>query len=94
MRANTSRRELVAGGLESGKVVRVVGLADTIPFKKDDPFDASNRRISIIVMNRKTEEAFRAQGEEGVDQDEVDVAPAFDADTLRRSIEERARQPG
>ncbi len=94
MRANTSRRELIAGGLESGKVVRVVGLADTIPFKKDDPFDASNRRISIIVMNRKTEEAFRAQGEEGVDQDEVDVAPAFDADTLRRSIEERARQPG
>lgn len=30
-RANSSRRELVLGGLEMAKVVRVVGLADTIP---------------------------------------------------------------
>ncbi|MCB1959170.1 MAG: flagellar motor protein MotB [Rhodocyclaceae bacterium] len=56
-RANASRRELVAGGLEDGKVIRVVGLADIIPFKPDDPYDPSNRRISIIVMNRQTEQA-------------------------------------
>jgi chemotaxis protein MotB len=56
-RANASRRELVAGGLEDGKVLRVVGLGSAIPFDKDDPNASVNRRISIIVMNKKAEEA-------------------------------------
>jgi chemotaxis protein MotB len=56
-RANASRRELVVGGLEDGKVLRVVGLGSAIPFKKETPNDPVNRRISIIVMNKKAEEA-------------------------------------
>jgi chemotaxis protein MotB len=56
-RANASRRELVMGGLEDGKVLRVVGLGSAIPFDKDDPNSPVNRRISIIVMNKKAEEA-------------------------------------
>jgi chemotaxis protein MotB len=56
-RANASRRELVAGGLEDGKVLRVVGLGSAIPFDKEDPNAPVNRRISIIVMNKKAEEA-------------------------------------
>ena len=62
-RANASRRELVAGGLEDDKVIRVVGLADTVPFKADDPYDPTNRRISIIVLNRKAEAAIRGTPE-------------------------------
>ena len=61
-RANAARRELVAGGLEAGKMVRVVGLADTIHLVPDDPMDPANRRISIIVLNRQTEELFLADG--------------------------------
>jgi chemotaxis protein MotB len=71
-RANASRRELVAGGLEPGRVARVVGLAETIPFNVDDPLDPANRRISIIVMNKKTEEAVRSGSEGGL----VDVDAA------------------
>ena len=56
-RANASRRELVAGGLEDGKVLRVVGLSSAIPFDKNDPNSSINRRISIIVMNKRAEEA-------------------------------------
>ena len=56
-RANASRRELVTGGLEDGKVLRVVGLASAIPFDKNDPNGPINRRISIMVMNKKAEEA-------------------------------------
>lgn len=52
-RANASRRELVAGGLEDGKVMRVVGLGSAVPYNKDDPSDPVNRRISVIVMNMK-----------------------------------------
>ena len=56
-RANASRRELVAGGLEGGKVLRVIGLSSAVPFSKDDPVAPVNRRISIIVMNKQAEEA-------------------------------------
>ena len=42
-------------------MVRVVGLADTIPLDVDDPFNPINRRISIIVLNKSTEEAIRSQ---------------------------------
>ncbi|MGB7988844.1 MAG: flagellar motor protein MotB [Candidatus Methylophosphatis roskildensis] len=61
-RANASRRELIAGGMDEKKVVRVVGLASSILFDKDDPTNPINRRISIIVMNKRTEEALMRDG--------------------------------
>jgi chemotaxis protein MotB len=56
-RANAARRALVTGGMAEDKIGRVVGLASTVPFDKNDPLNAINRRISIIVMNQKTDEA-------------------------------------
>lgn len=61
-RANASRRELVAGGLEEGKVVRVVGLSSAVLFDKENPLNPINRRISIIVLNKKAEEAAQHDG--------------------------------
>ncbi len=71
-RANASRRELVAGGMDESKVVRVVGLASTVLFDKVDPNSPINRRISVVVMNKRTEEAV-IRDESGVqDTDESD----------------------
>ncbi|PVX97409.1 flagellar motor protein MotB [Paraburkholderia unamae] len=56
-RANASRRELIAGGMDESKVLRVLGLASTQNLNKADPLDPENRRISIIVLNRKSEDA-------------------------------------
>lgn len=55
-RANASRRELIAGGMDESKLLRVVGLASASLFDKENPLDPSNRRISIIVMNKQAEE--------------------------------------
>jgi chemotaxis protein MotB len=55
-RANASRRALVAGGMEDDKVLRVVGLSSAVLFDKENPLNPVNRRISIIIMNKKTEE--------------------------------------
>jgi len=57
-RANASRRELIAGGMDETKLLRVIGLASTEPLNKNDPLDPTNRRISIIVLNRKAELAY------------------------------------
>jgi len=56
-RANASRRELLAGGIRENKILRVLGLADAVPLAGAEPLDAANRRISIIVMTKKAEEA-------------------------------------
>ncbi|HEX7649223.1 MAG TPA: flagellar motor protein MotB [Noviherbaspirillum sp.] len=61
-RANASRRVLVAGGMDESKVLRVVGLSSAVPLDKNDPFNPINRRISIIVMNKKTEESALKEG--------------------------------
>jgi len=64
-RANASRRELIAGGLADDRVLRVQGLASSQPFDEKDPLAPTNRRISIIVMNREAEDRmFRTDPEQ------------------------------
>ena len=73
-RANASRRELVAAGIDEGKIVRVVGLASSIVFVKDNPLAPGNRRISIVVLNRHTEEVLTTDGRTLVVNSAEDVA--------------------
>ena len=73
-RANASRRELITGGMDPDKVLRVVGLASAVLLNKNDPNDPTNRRISIIVMNKRAEDTARHDG--GVIQVENSVPPA------------------
>jgi chemotaxis protein MotB len=51
-RANSARRILEAAGMRPGRIDRVVGHADLLLRFPDDPLNAGNRRISILV--RKT----------------------------------------
>jgi chemotaxis protein MotB len=55
-RANAARRALVNAGLPDEKIARVVGLSSSVLFDKQDPQNAINRRISIVVMTKKAEE--------------------------------------
>ncbi len=49
-RANSSRRALIAAGLPTERIVRVVGMADHEPIDENDPFSAQNRRISVLIL--------------------------------------------
>jgi chemotaxis protein MotB len=62
-RANASRRALISGGMAQEKILRVVGLSDSVLFNPAAPYDAHNRRISIIVMNQKAMDAVLVDGE-------------------------------
>ena len=79
-RANASRREMIAGGMDENKVLRVVGLSSTLLFDKNDPLSPTNRRISIIVLNKRAEEAL-LQGDGhaslDVDSESVDELPSL-----------------
>lgn len=55
-RANASRRELIAGGMNEEKLLRVVGLSSVSLLDRENPFNPINRRISLIIMNKEAEE--------------------------------------
>jgi chemotaxis protein MotB len=78
-RANASRRELVAGGMKDNKVLRVVGLASSLPLDTENPLNPMNRRISLVVLNDKTERQIRGMPEEPTEeiQNEADAAEAL-----------------
>ncbi|MYM66575.1 flagellar motor protein MotB [Pseudoduganella sp. FT55W] len=75
-RANASRRELIAGGMNDAKVLRVVGLASAVNLDKADPFNPINRRISIVVMNKRAEESVLRDGRKMEVGAEEEPAPA------------------
>ena len=81
-RANASRRELIGGGLGDEKIVRVVGLSSAVLFDKADPLNPINRRISIIVMNKKAEEAAAKDGG-SLDAGDVPTTAAGAAPTVQ-----------
>lgn len=78
-RANTSRRELVAGGMDTDKVLKVVGLSSAVLFDKNDAFNPINRRISIVVMNEKAVNAVTMDG----DAVEVDMEERSNIELLK-----------
>lgn len=49
-RANAARRYLLFSGIEEARLSRVVGRAATEPLLPDDPENARNRRLSIILL--------------------------------------------
>jgi chemotaxis protein MotB len=61
-RANAARRELSVGGLDETRVLRIVGLSSAVLFDAENPKNPMNRRISIVVMNKKTEGAVSKDG--------------------------------
>ncbi|MCE0490714.1 flagellar motor protein MotB [Pantoea sp. Mb-10] len=63
-RANASRRELVLGGMDGSKMLRVVGMADTMRLKNRGANDAVNRRISLLVLNHDTQAAIEKENAE------------------------------
>lgn len=66
-RANASRQELIGGGMQEGKVLRVLGLAATMPLDKSDSLAPVNRRISIVVLNHRAQARFEVENASAAD---------------------------
>jgi len=67
-RANSARRTLEQYGYSGDKVLRVIGMADALPFVDDDPLDPQNRRISLTVMKQSaTRRILKPTGDSGMD---------------------------
>jgi chemotaxis protein MotB len=50
--------------MKENKILRVVGLGSSLPLDAEDPLNPMNRRISLVVLNDKTERQIRGLPEE------------------------------
>ena len=60
-RANAARRALGDAGLPEVKIAQVVGMGDKAHFNIEDPSDPINRRIAIVVLNKRTDKAIASR---------------------------------
>ncbi len=88
-RANSVRRELISGGMEETRIVRVIGLSSSVMLDPHDPSNPINRRVSLIVMNKKAEEIAAKDG--GV-IDAKDVQSAPDITSIKDKQVEEVKQ--
>jgi len=84
-RANASRRELITGGLSGEKILRVVGMSSTMSLAPKQPDAAINRRISLVVLNKQTEEMIEHENAEN---------PGVDVNGTRDLIQQTGTKPG
>ena len=66
------------GAKFSSKIVRVVGLAASVPFVESNPLDPANRRISIVVLNKESEEQLL----------DTQTAQVEDAESTTKAVDE------
>ena len=59
MRADSARRALMEAGVPKTQVAQVIGMGDTAPLMPDDPAADVNRRISITMLNKTSDESVR-----------------------------------
>jgi chemotaxis protein MotB len=63
--------------MKDSKVLRVVGLSSSLPLDTENPLNPMNRRISLVVLNEKTERAIRGLPDEDQVNNEADAAKAL-----------------
>jgi chemotaxis protein MotB len=83
-RANAARRALEGAGLETERISRVVGLGSSVLFDKENPRNAVNRRISIVVMTREADQNAKL----------TDVPQSVQAEVPKEAGEETMIAPG
>lgn len=84
-RANAARRLMQANGLGASQVTQVRGFADQRLRKLDDPLDASNRRISLIVQYTEKKEE---------EKDAKDVKPSAAGEEKKTGEEKKPGEGG
>jgi chemotaxis protein MotB len=93
-RANATRFILNQGGLGDDKIVRVAGLSSSVPHNAKDPLDPMNRRISIIVMNKKSEmKLFEEAGGKATDVKEIKASQEAATPPAEGAHGEKAKTP-
>jgi len=86
MRADSARRALMEAGVPKEQVAQVIGMGDTAPLKSDDPTNPINRRISITMLNKSSDQSVKDRAGSGVDVEFVNDGEAVEDDERQPAI--------
>ncbi|MFP3515948.1 flagellar motor protein MotB [Pseudomonas sp. SIMBA_077] len=86
-RANAARRALVAGRYPDSQVARVVGYASSVLFDTANPTSPINRRIDIVVLTKKAQQAI--EGEQGAEPVKAEQLPKEPQDPITLPAEQQ-----
>jgi chemotaxis protein MotB len=89
-RANAARRLMQQDGVRTDQVTQVRGYADQLLKVKANPYDPSNRRISILVKNQQS--VAPAAGEVNSAGDSPNLQPSFPPATENKESAEADKQ--
>lgn len=78
-RANAARRTLLVAGYPEHQLARVVGYADSALFDRNEPTNPINRRIDIVVLNKRAEDSILKNSTDAVIEDDGQGEAAPDA---------------
>lgn len=84
-RANAARRALGDAGLEELKIAQVVGMGDQAHFNIAEPDSAINRRIAIVVLNKRTDKAIASRAGGYIDEGDLGAPDAERNEAINRS---------
>jgi len=54
-RADSARRALMEAGVEKSQIAQILGMGDTAPLDIENPENDINRRIAIVLLNKKAQ---------------------------------------
>ncbi|MGK0247339.1 MAG: chemotaxis protein MotB [Oleispira sp.] len=60
-RANSARRALMEAGIEKSQIAQILGMGDTAPLDINNPESDINRRIAIVLLNRKAQKGIESR---------------------------------
>ena len=89
-RANTARRVMQENGVREGQVSQVRGFADQKLHVPEKPFDAANRRVSVLVQNLKPNSVAKPGGK----MKDEDPRPTHDASNVETKFQGATRVDG
>ncbi|WP_193072470.1 flagellar motor protein MotB [Pseudomonas sp. FME51] len=93
-RANAARRTLLIAGYPEHQVARVVGYADSALFDPGNPLNPINRRIDIVVMNKRAEQDMARQaGATAVETDPEQERPTAEPASAAEGVPEPREEP-
>lgn len=93
-RANASRRELVSGGMLEPKVLRVIGVSSTMHLNKKNTMDPINRRISLIVLNRRAQAQIEEENASANLAVRPDAAGQLGNNPVTKAVNKPVNKPG
>lgn len=81
-RANAARRALMEAGIEKKQIAQILGMGDTAPLDINNPESDINRRIAIVLLNKKSEESISSRSggvsAQFINEDKADEAEVED----------------